>query len=102
METDGKEGADGEKKEGDKADNEPEKSFLTESKYWFLHNEDIEQRTRFCQGNHILPYFTTIIFNALKQILAISFICWLKHIFDFVLFIGIKEINLFMWKMQKL
>ena len=33
METDGKEGADGEKKEGDKADNEPEKSFLTESKY---------------------------------------------------------------------
>ena len=32
METDGKEGAEGEKKEGDRADNEPEKSLLTESK----------------------------------------------------------------------
>ena len=39
METDGKEGAEGEKKDGDKADNEPEKSLLTESKYYSVLGE---------------------------------------------------------------
>ena len=52
----------------------------------------LEQRTIFRQGNHISPYFTAIIFNVLKQILAISFICWVKTYLDFI---GIKEINLF-------
>ena len=60
---------------------------------------NVEQRTIFRQGNHISMYFTTIIFNLLKQILAISFICWVKTYLDFI---GIKEINLFLWKMQKL
>ena len=59
---------------------------------------DVEQRTIFRQGNHILPYFTRIIFKVLKQILAFSFICWVKIYLDFI---GIKEINLLVWKMQK-
>ena len=38
-------------------------------------------------------------FQRVKAILAISFICWVKTYLDFI---GIKEINLFLWKMQKL
>ena len=59
----------------------------------------VEQRTIFRQWDHISPYFTTIIFNVLKQILAISFICWVKMYLNFI---GIKEIYLFLWKMQTL
>ena len=43
--------------------------------------------------NHISPYFTTIIFNVLKQILAISFICLVKTYLDFI---TVKERNLFL------
>ena len=41
--------------------------------------------------NHISQYFARIIFNVLKQILSISFICLVKTCLDFI---GIKEINL--------
>ena len=59
----------------------------------------VEQSTIFRQGNHISPYFSTIIFNVLKQILAISFICRVETYLDSI---GKKEINLFLRKMQKI
>ena len=50
-------------------------------------DQNVEQRTILRQQNHVSPYFITIKFNVSKQILAISFICWVKAYLDFI---GIK------------